>query len=200
MENLKDAFDEIGDGMIPMKPIMRAAQKPGSNTATPSKTTSRPCRASKEPASFEFMIRKRFLSSGFSLVFLFTQKSKTYSNRFDDLKADALGCLAAKLPKLPTPTNWPGRHAFENAYCQGTVCRSFPGKFHARTLPRGKGNYLGRTFSKNGYSSTRVGKIFHMRYRETSSQEPMATTHRHVGRPNTTCLEKRLTPREITLA
>ena len=25
----KDAFDEIGDGMIPMKPIMRAAQKAG---------------------------------------------------------------------------------------------------------------------------------------------------------------------------
>ena len=35
----KDAFDEIGDGMIPMKPIMQAAKKAGSNTVTSSRTT-----------------------------------------------------------------------------------------------------------------------------------------------------------------
>ena len=52
---------------------------------------------------------------------------------------------------------------FRNAYCQGTVCAPSRASFM-------RGRYYGKNeitwgehFQKHGYSSTRVGKIFHMR-------------------------------------
>ena len=71
--------------------------------------------------------------------------------------------MAAKLPKLPTLTNWRGKaRSLETPIAKGRSA-ALPGQASCEDATMEKGNYLGRTFSKNGYSSTRVGKIFHMR-------------------------------------
>ena len=202
----KDAFDEIGDGMIPMKPIMRAAQKAGVKHCHVEQDHS-PCPFAEhreEPASFEFMIWKTVFILGILLGLSVHAKSKAYLLIVsDDLKADALGCYGKRnLPKLPRRPTGPGRHALWKRLLSRDGLPSFPGKFHARTLPREKEIALGANiFKKTVIQVPEWARSFTCAYRETSSQEPMATaTYRHVGRPNTTCLEKRLTPRETTLA
>ena len=82
----------------------------------------------------------------------------------DDLKADVLGCYGNKIARTPNLDRLAGEGTlFHNAYCQGTSCAPSRASFM-------RGRYIGRKeitwgehFQKNGFSSTRVGKIFHMR-------------------------------------
>ena len=82
----------------------------------------------------------------------------------DDLKADALGCYGNSVAHTPSIDRLAeSGPLFENAYCQGTWCAPSRASFM-------RGRYVGKNeitwgahFQKNGYSSTRVGKIFHMR-------------------------------------
>jgi iduronate 2-sulfatase len=82
----------------------------------------------------------------------------------DDLKADALGCYGNPVAQTPNIDLLANQGTlFKNAYCQGTVCRPSRASFM-------RGRYIGKEeitwgehFQKNGFSSTRVGKIFHMR-------------------------------------
>lgn len=82
----------------------------------------------------------------------------------DDLKADALSCYGNPIAKTPNLDRLAKEGMlFKHAYCQGTVCA--PSR---ASLMRGR--YFGKNeitwgehFQNNGLSSTRVGKIFHMR-------------------------------------
>jgi len=82
----------------------------------------------------------------------------------DDLKADALGCYGNQVAQTPNIDALAEVGTlFENAYCQGTVCRPSRASFMRGRYHGGKEITWGEHFQKNGYSSTRVGKIFHMR-------------------------------------
>jgi iduronate 2-sulfatase len=82
----------------------------------------------------------------------------------DDLKADALGCYGSKVAQTPNIDELAREGMlFQNAYCQGTVCRPSRASFMRGRYHGGKEITWGEHFQKNGYSSTRVGKIFHMR-------------------------------------
>ena len=82
----------------------------------------------------------------------------------DDLKADALGCYGSKVAQTPNIDQLAKEGTlFQNAYCQGTVCRPSRASFMRGRYRGAKEITLGEHFQKNGYSSTRVGKIFHMR-------------------------------------
>jgi len=82
----------------------------------------------------------------------------------DDLKADALGCYGNKVAQTPNIDQLAKEGTlFQNAYCQGTVCRPSRASFMRGRYHGGKEITWGEHFQKNGYSSTRVGKIFHMR-------------------------------------
>ena len=82
----------------------------------------------------------------------------------DDLKADALNCYGNKSAHTPNIDKLASEGTlFQNAYCQGTVCAPSRASFM-------RGKYFGKNeitwgehFQNYGYSSTRVGKIFHMR-------------------------------------
>jgi hypothetical protein len=82
----------------------------------------------------------------------------------DDLKADALGCYGNTLVKTPNIDRLAKMGmVFDNAYCQGTVCAPSRASFM-------RGRYFGKNeitwgehFQNHNFSSTRVGKIFHMR-------------------------------------
>ncbi len=82
----------------------------------------------------------------------------------DDLKADALGCYGNKIAQTPNIDQLAkGGTLFQNAYCQGTTCRPSRASFMRGRYHGNKEITWGEHFQKNGYSSTRVGKIFHMR-------------------------------------
>ena len=82
----------------------------------------------------------------------------------DDLKADALGCYGSKIAHTPHLDQLAKEGMlFRNAYCQGTVCKPSRASFMRGRRQGGKGITWGEHFINNGYSSTRVGKIFHMR-------------------------------------
>ena len=82
----------------------------------------------------------------------------------DDLKADALGCYGSKIAHTPHLDQLAKEGTlFRNAYCQGTVCKPSRASFMRGRRQGGKGITWGEHFINNGYSSTRVGKIFHMR-------------------------------------
>ena len=82
----------------------------------------------------------------------------------DDLKADALGCYGNSIAHTPNIDRLAeSGMLFQKAYCQGTWCAPSRASFM-------RGRYVGKNeitwgehFQNNGYSSTRVGKIFHMR-------------------------------------
>ena len=82
----------------------------------------------------------------------------------DDLKADAINCYGNKTARTPNIDSLAAEGTlFQNAYCQGTVCAPSRASFM-------RGRYFGKNeitwgehFQKHGFSSTRVGKIFHMR-------------------------------------
>ena len=82
----------------------------------------------------------------------------------DDLKADAINCYGNKTASTPNIDRLASEGTlFQNAYCQGTVCAPSRASFM-------RGRYFGKNqitwgkhFQNHGYSSTRVGKIFHMR-------------------------------------
>ena len=82
----------------------------------------------------------------------------------DDLKADVLGCYGNIIARTPHLDRLAEEGTlFQNAYCQGTLCAPSRASFM-------RGRYVGKReitwgehFIKNGFSSTRVGKIFHMR-------------------------------------
>jgi iduronate 2-sulfatase len=82
----------------------------------------------------------------------------------DDLKADALGCYGNKIAQTPHLDQLAKEGTlFRNAYCQGTVCKPSRASFMRGRRQGGKGITWGEHFINNGFSSTRVGKIFHMR-------------------------------------
>ena len=82
----------------------------------------------------------------------------------DDLKADALGCYGNKIAQTPNIDQLAKEGTlFQNAYCQGTVCRPSRASFMRGRYRGAKEITWGEHFQKNGFSSTRVGKIFHMR-------------------------------------
>jgi iduronate 2-sulfatase len=82
----------------------------------------------------------------------------------DDLKADALGCYGSKVAQTPNIDELAKEGMlFRNAYCQGTTCRPSRASFMRGRYRGEKEITWGEHFQKNGYSSTRVGKIFHMR-------------------------------------
>tara|TARA_B100001094_G_scaffold50320_1_gene45814 strand:- start:4478 stop:5839 length:1362 start_codon:yes stop_codon:yes gene_type:complete len=82
----------------------------------------------------------------------------------DDLKADAMGCYGNKLAQTPHLDQLANEGMlFRNAYCQGTVCKPSRASFMRGRRQGGKGITWGEHFINNGFSSTRVGKIFHMR-------------------------------------
>lgn len=82
----------------------------------------------------------------------------------DDLKADALGCYGSEIAQTPNVDQLAREGTlFGNAYCQGTVCRPSRASFMRGRYHGEKEITWGEHFQKNGYSSTRVGKIFHMR-------------------------------------
>ena len=82
----------------------------------------------------------------------------------DDLKADAINCYGNKTSQTPNIDRLASEGTlFQNAYCQGTVCAPSRASFM-------RGRYFGENqitwgehFQNHGYSSIRVGKIFHMR-------------------------------------
>ncbi len=83
----------------------------------------------------------------------------------DDLKADALGCYGNRIAYTPNLDKLADEGVvFQNAYCQGTWCAPSRDSF-MRGIYQGKkeGVTWGEHFQKNGFNSTRVGKIFHMR-------------------------------------
>ena len=82
----------------------------------------------------------------------------------DDLKADAMGCYGSKIAHTPHLDQLANEGMlFRNAYCQGTVCKPSRASFMRGRRQGGKGITWGEHFINNGFSSTRVGKIFHMR-------------------------------------
>ena len=82
----------------------------------------------------------------------------------DDLKADAINCYGNQTAHTPNIDKLASAGTlFQSAYCQGTVCAPSRASFM-------RGRYFGKNeitwgehFQKHGYSSVRVGKIFHMR-------------------------------------
>ena len=82
----------------------------------------------------------------------------------DDLKADALGCYGNKIAQTPHVDQLAKEGTlFRNAYCQGTTCRPSRASFMRGRRQGERGITWGEHFRKNGFSSTRVGKIFHRR-------------------------------------
>lgn len=82
----------------------------------------------------------------------------------DDLKARVLGCYGDAVCETPNIDRLANSGmVFERTYCQGTVCAPSRTSFmHSRY--RGEANLtLGEHLQRAGMSSTRVGKIFHMR-------------------------------------
>ena len=82
----------------------------------------------------------------------------------DDLKADAIGCYGNPIAQTPHLDQLAEQGTlFENAYCQGTWCAPSRASFMRGRYHGGKEVTWGEHFQKHGFSSTRVGKIFHMR-------------------------------------
>ena len=82
----------------------------------------------------------------------------------DDLKADAIGCYGNPIARTPHLDQLAEQGTlFENAYCQGTWCAPSRASFMRGRYHGGKDVTWGEHFQKHGFSSTRVGKIFHMR-------------------------------------
>ena len=82
----------------------------------------------------------------------------------DDLKADVLGCYGNKIARTPHLDRLAEEGTlFQNAYCQGTACAPSRASFMRGRYVGKKEITWGEHFQKNGFSSTRVGKIFHMR-------------------------------------
>lgn len=82
----------------------------------------------------------------------------------DDLRADALGCYGNEIAHTPNLDKLAGEGVlFENAYCQGTWCAPSRSSFMRGRYQGKKEITWGEHFQNKGFSSTRVGKIFHMR-------------------------------------
>jgi len=86
----------------------------------------------------------------------------------DDLKASVLGCYGDKLGKSPHLDKLAAAGMiFERAYCQGLACapsrRSFMFSRYLDDKPPADHPSVAEHFKNNGYNSTRVGKIYHMR-------------------------------------
>ena len=66
----------------------------------------------------------------------------------DDLKADALGCYGSEIAQTPHVDQLAGKaRSLETPIAKGRSA-ALPGQVSCEALPVGKGNYLGRTFSK----------------------------------------------------
>ncbi len=82
----------------------------------------------------------------------------------DDLKAGVLGCYGDQVCETPNLDRLAGRGmVFERTYCQGTVCGPSRTSFMRSRITDKANLTLGEHLISQGMSSTRVGKIFHMR-------------------------------------
>lgn len=82
----------------------------------------------------------------------------------DDLKASVLGCYGDALCETPNIDRLAAEGmVFERAYCQGTWCLPSRRSFMRSRYEGKKGATLGEKFIEHGFTSARVGKIFHMR-------------------------------------
>lgn len=82
----------------------------------------------------------------------------------DDLRASVLGCYGDRLCQTPNIDRLAARGmVFEQAYCQGTVCGPSRASFMRGRYHGNKGVTLGEHFIEHGFTTARVGKIFHMR-------------------------------------
>ncbi len=82
----------------------------------------------------------------------------------DDLKASVLGCYGNAVCETPNIDRLAaGGMVFERAYCQGTVCGPSRTSFMHSRYSGSRGKTLGENFIDHGFTSARVGKIFHMR-------------------------------------
>lgn len=82
----------------------------------------------------------------------------------DDLKASVLGCYGDEMCDTPNIDRLAAEGmVFERAYCQGTVCGPSRTSFMHSRYFKSQGVTLGENFIRNGFTSARVGKIFHMR-------------------------------------
>lgn len=82
----------------------------------------------------------------------------------DDLKASVLGCYGDALCETPNIDRLAAEGmVFERAYCQGTWCLPSRRSFMRSRYEGKKGATLGENFIEHGFTSARVGKIFHMR-------------------------------------
>ena len=82
----------------------------------------------------------------------------------DDLRADTLGCYGDQITRTPNIDRLASAGmVFDRAYCQGTWCAPSRTSFmHSRYVDSACPT-LGETLIAAGITSTRVGKIFHMR-------------------------------------
>ena len=82
----------------------------------------------------------------------------------DDLKASVLGCYGDKVCATPNLDRLARNGmVFQRAYCQGTWCLPSRISFMFGRYRDKENVSLGQHLQANGLSSTRVGKIFHMR-------------------------------------
>lgn len=82
----------------------------------------------------------------------------------DDLKASVLGCYGDKVCATPNIDRLAREGmVFQRAYCQGVVCAPSRTSFMFGRYQGQSNVTLGEHLQQNGLSSTRVGKIFHMR-------------------------------------
>jgi iduronate 2-sulfatase len=112
----------------------------------------------------KLMMKNFFIILFLTQICLFAKTSNILLVVSDDLKADALGCYGNTLAKTPNIDRLAKMGVvYDNAYCQGTVCAPSRASFM-------RGRYFGKNeitwgehFLNHNFSSTRVGKIFHMR-------------------------------------
>ncbi|PAY20297.1 iduronate-2-sulfatase [Rhodopirellula sp. SM50] len=82
----------------------------------------------------------------------------------DDLKASVLGCYGDKVCATPNLDRLARNGmVFQRAYCQGTWCLPSRISFMFGRYRDKENVSLGQHLQTHGFSSTRVGKIFHMR-------------------------------------
>ncbi len=105
-----------------------------------------------------------FLFIPFAHFCLFAESQNILLIVSDDLKADALGCYGNEIVKTPNLDRMADSGMlFEKAFCQGTICAPSRASF-MRGRYHGKSEITwGEHFQNHGFTSARVGKIFHMR-------------------------------------
>ena len=71
--------------------------------------------------------------------------------------------MVSQIAQPQISTNWQNRDTLSKCILPGHGVSPIPSQFYAWALYREKEITWGEHFQNNGFSSTRVGKIFHMR-------------------------------------